>query len=239
MPFNTVQSMTNYTPTHTEYAWVQVQIDAKMDNKLQVIRERPSSAIHFKHPSFHKRTRHIRSAGGMPCKRRGKAELLPTFPLHTLGRALAKVTKHHGPTLNGGGSKIVLEEETAQTLSSKKSQEKRLLQLKDLFGSALEMFRLSTTTTIEGTASEDHTSAANYSPPKQEQWTLSCFCYECGRSGVRLIKCPGCCYLYYCSQACRVEGYKKGHKEECSGGFVKPASKTPKQPRSRQIYRAF
>ncbi len=216
--------MTNFT--HAEYAWVQVQIDAKLDSKLklQMIQERPSSAIHFKLPSFHKRTRHIRSAGGVPCRRRGKAELLPAFPLHTLSRALKKVTKHYGPTLDGGGgSKAVLEVETAQTLSPKKAQDKRLLQLKDLFGSALEMFRSSTTTTSEGTAS--HTSAASYSPPKQEQWTLSCFCYACGRSGVRLVKCPGCCYLYYCSQACRVEGYKRGHKEECSGGFVKQNTK--------------
>ena len=51
-----------------------------------------------------------------------------------------------------------------------------------------------------------------------QQWTLSSFCFECGRrAGVRLSKCQGCGSVYYCSHSCREEGFKRGHKEECTG----------------------
>lgn len=50
-----------------------------------------------------------------------------------------------------------------------------------------------------------------------EGWNFLSFCYECGRScGVFLDECPGCHIVAYCSRNCRLENWRKGHKEECS-----------------------
>lgn len=57
---------------------------------------------------------------------------------------------------------------------------------------------------------------------------LLSFCYECGRScGVLLEECPGCHLVAYCSRNCRLETWRKGHKDECSKSS-KLASKSSK-----------
>ena len=54
------------------------------------------------------------------------------------------------------------------------------------------------------------------------EWSLSSFCYECGRScGVHLVKCFGCQSVWYCSRTCRSESLRKSHKDECPGAQVK------------------
>ena len=235
-----------------------------MDNRLQIRRERllrTSSVIHMKQSVTHKRSR-VHSAGGVPAKTTSKTEILPSFPLFTLKTAVRKVTKHHGPTLNGGLNES--EEDVVGTTNGK-VQEKRLLQLKELFDLATDMFSVdaqaddSCISRASAHNSDEYTDGANHqqrddkfdsdstrqkladtqssTPTRQTpQWTLSCFCYECGQSsGVRLVRCPGCQYVYYCSQTCRVENYRRGHREECSGGFVKQTSKVTKPSTGRQI----
>jgi len=46
---------------------------------------------------------------------------------------------------------------------------------------------------------------------------FSDFCYECGKSGgIRLTACAGCEIVRYCGRNCKLENWKKGHKEECN-----------------------
>ena len=48
-------------------------------------------------------------------------------------------------------------------------------------------------------------------------WEFSDFCYECGKSGsVRLSYCTGCEVIKYCSRNCKLDNWKKGHREECN-----------------------
>ncbi len=214
-----------------------------MDNKLQISLRREklfktSSAIHLKHSWTYKKARHIHSAGGTPTK--SKTEHLAAFPLHTLGAALRKVSKRHGPTLIDDGVPKEDCPNVIESSASKGHEKQRLQQLKDLFGLALEMFRTASSTK-EASVIRFHKERTKYSssqinhttPPNQ--WTLSCFCFECGRCAVRLIRCPGCGYVYYCSQACRTESYKRSHRDECSGVFPRQITKTLKRTYSTGV----
>ena len=51
--------------------------------------------------------------------------------------------------------------------------------------------------------------------PQDEQWTLNSFCYKCGRSGVNLVKCSGCDAVSFCSQSCKDDCWRSGHRLEC------------------------
>lgn len=199
-----------------------------MDNKLQIRREKllkTSSAIHLKHSLTYKKARHIHSAGGTPTK--NKTEHLSAFPLHTLSTALRKFTKNHRPTLVDNGAPKEDHTNTHTVSSVSRGHEKqRLQQLKDLFGLSLEMFQTvnSTKEAVVSQTPKECTMHINSPTPVPSQWTLSCFCYECGRCAVRLTRCPGCGYVYYCSQACRTESYKRNHRDECSGIFLRPST---------------
>ncbi len=195
-------------------------------SKFQIKREKlfkTSSAIQLKHSFTYKKARHTHSAGGTPTKI--KTEHLSSFPLYSLCTALRKVTKHHSLFLLDSQAQ---EEELTNTrletptCISKGNEKQRLQHLKNLFDSALEMFRATESVKESG---------MNSTSLSTNQWTLSCFCYECGRCAVRLTSCPGCGYVYYCSQACRSESYKQIHRDECSG--VSPRPRTSKIPRTR------
>lgn len=55
------------------------------------------------------------------------------------------------------------------------------------------------------------------------------FCYDCGRScGVLLDECPGCHLVAYCSRNCRLESWRKGHKDECKPAKLSVGSKSSK-----------
>lgn len=71
-------------------------------------------------------------------------------------------------------------------------------------------------------------------------WTLLSFCYKCGRStGVRLLRCPGCRAVCYCSQSCRAESWTRGHQYECTGAQVYHGhSLSKKKHRAKGLSRA-
>lgn len=62
------------------------------------------------------------------------------------------------------------------------------------------------------TLEEDHS---------KRSWALNSFCYECGRSaGIRLTQCSGCRLVAFCSQSCREQCLKAGHRSECMDARV-------------------
>jgi len=204
-----------YLFLNTEKSWLQSQIEQQIDNRFQVKREkmlRASSAVLTKSNIRTNRPRNTHSACGVP--NRTKTEILPWFPLHTMKVSVAKLTSLFGPSLDGQKCTDALSE-----TGLGKGQEKRLRELKQLFDSSITMFQ----TDPEDITNNNDSVRVNSDPSKP--WSLSCFCYECGRSvGVHLVPCPGCQYVHYCSHSCRMEGFKRGHHEECTGGFDRPAS---------------
>lgn len=73
--------------------------------------------------------------------------------------------------------------------------------------------------------------------PKEQRgseggWGFMAFCYECGKSsGVILEACQGCHMLVYCGKNCRVESWRKGHKDECKSAKTGISIQTSKTSR--------
>ena len=65
-----------------------------------------------------------------------------------------------------------------------------------------------------------------------EQWNLHSFCFKCGQcAGVQLTRCSGCGLVSFCSQHCKDECWRSGHRLECPGSthvHRKPAAKETK-----------
>lgn len=52
----------------------------------------------------------------------------------------------------------------------------------------------------------------------EEQWSLHSFCFKCGRrAGLQLKRCSGCGLVSFCSQYCKDDSWRSGHRLECSG----------------------
>ncbi len=50
----------------------------------------------------------------------------------------------------------------------------------------------------------------------RKDWEFSSFCFECGKTaGVHLTLCTGCELISYCGRTCKMNHWKKGHREEC------------------------
>lgn len=94
------------------------------------------------------------------------------------------------------------EERVSASLLSRSGKISRFARYKDLFEKAISIL-------------------GHFKKARMERridgWSFLSFCYECGRScGVLLEECPGCHLVVYCTRNCRLESWRKGHKEECS-----------------------
>ena len=72
---------------------------------------------------------------------------------------------------------------------------------------------------------EKEIGSVSVSEESERSWTLKSFCYECGRSaGIHLTECSGCRLVAFCSQSCRDECRKGGHRSECKDAQVAAAA---------------
>ena len=61
----------------------------------------------------------------------------------------------------------------------------------------------------------------------EEEWTLHSFCFKCGRSG-HLMRCSGCDTVSFCSQLCKDDCWRSGHRLECTTAHVHNQQTTSK-----------
>lgn len=198
-------------------------------------RHRTMSAVDLKH--FQKiaanRRREIHSAGTK--SQRGQYSVLPLYlPEHTLRAALEEVSKIHC-----GDSGMEAERSVEKVVKNGTQKS-----LSELFRKVFLLFPASREGGRDYDTNSQHTSGAEIGSQQtvemtenrnkfqkgllcatdmtRREWTLFSFCYECGRSvGVHLAKCLGCRAVCYCSHSCKVENWKKGHGNECTGAQVK------------------
>ena len=120
-------------------------------------------------------------------------EVTLTVSLNLLNRAI-----HHG-----NYEEKEVEERVSASLMSRSGKVPRLVRYRELLEKANSIL-------------------AFYSKAKMDRrmdwWNFQTFCYECGRSGgvVVLDECPRCHIVSYCGRQCRLESWKKGHKDECN-----------------------
>lgn len=137
-------------------------------------------------------------------------EVTLAVSLNLLSRAI-----HHG-----NYEERETEERVSASLQSRSGKHPRLVRYKDLLEKANRIL-------------------GSYSRARMDRridgWNFQSFCYECGRSsGMVLDECSGCHFVSYCSRNCRLECWRKGHKDECSrSSKLGVASKPGKVQRAR------
>ena len=166
--------------------------------------------------------RSILSAGERP-RNGGPGLISVSLPEHTLRVALENVSKALSSGKEGG-------EDSDEEQSSNGAKQKGVknnhssgqnpMKLDEMFEKAKSLLPApSLNCRFVQDESEEVESAEVLG---KKAWTISSFCYECGRtSGVHLVKCPGCKGVSYCSRTCRSDNWKKGHQRECTGAQVK------------------
>ena len=170
----------------------------------------------------------VLSAGGTP--RRGVNPLSLSLPEHTLRTALEDVSRvHRGNSglidlnLRSGTTKLPLLYSVTEALFPWSNPNGDSETSDD---SGIDRNQLN--------GADSHSQKKNpLSSERRSSWTLLSFCYECGRSaGVRLVRCKSCGAVCYCSQSCKDDNLKKGHREECTGAQVNVGKYRQRQRRN-------
>ena len=177
------------------------------------------------------------SAGERP--RNAPGILSVSLPEHTLRTALEGVAKAHCSDCKEGEDESDEEQYVGgakqKGLKNDHTSGKNLMKVDEMFEKAKSLLPPSP---CQGFGECEDNLTERESLEGKKEWTITSFCYECGRTaGVHLVKCPGCRGVSYCSRTCRSDNWKKGHQKECTGVQVKVQDTLPSKVRGVALSR--